>query len=237
MRKDPFVRLYLDTAHRPSAEPLLDTGLFVGLTTNPVILRRAGLGVDAIPAIHRWAVEAGCEEVFFQAWGRDPVALVERGRWLRALGPEVVVKVPASKAGAKACAQLAGEGVPTLLTAVHSAGQALVAAAAGARYLAPYLGKLDEAGRDGAAEIVAMQELLAATGGRTKVLLASVRDVPSMVALARRGVDCFTMAPAVAEQLFTDELTAQAVNVFEEAVGDDSGRRHGRRHETQPRAS
>jgi transaldolase len=212
------MQLYLDTADRSAAESLLATGLFAGLTTNPVILRRAGLGVDDIPEIHRWAVDAGCREVFFQAWGREAAGLTERGRRLRALGPQVVVKVPASKAGARACAQLSAEGVPTLLTAVHSAGQALVAAAAGATYLAPYLGKLADAGRDGVAEIVAMQELLAATGGRTKVLLASVRDVPSMVALARHGVDCFTMAPAVAEQLFTDELTARAVSDFEDAV-------------------
>jgi transaldolase len=224
------VRLYLDTADRSAAEALLETGLFTGVTTNPVILRRAGLGVEAIPKIYRWAVEADCAEVFFQVWGRDVAAMVDRGRRLRALGPQVVVKLPASKAGARACAQLATEGVPTLLTAVYSAGQALVAAAAGATYLAPYLGKLEEAGRDGVAEIVAMQEVLTASGADTKVLLASVRDVPSMVTMARHGVDCFTMAPAVAEQLFTDELTARAVSDFEAAVrGDPAHDQHAGR--------
>jgi TalC/MipB family fructose-6-phosphate aldolase len=212
------VRLYLDTADRAAAEELLATGLFAGLTTNPTILQRSGLGVADAPAVHAWATAAGAREVFFQAWGEETPTLVARGRELRALGPEVVVKVVASRAGAAACAQLAREGVPTLLTAVYAPAQALVAAAAGATYIAPYLGRLDDAGRDGLAEVTAMQEALAATGSATKILLASLRDVESMVTLARRGVDCFTIGLEVAEALFADELTAAAVAAFEDAA-------------------
>jgi transaldolase len=94
----------------------------------------------------------------------------------------------------------------------------VVAAAAGATYIAPYLAKLQEAGRDAVGEITAMQEVLAATGSPTRILLASIRDVASVVQLARHGVDHFTMGPTVAEQLFADELTAHAARVFEEAV-------------------
>ncbi len=207
----PVIRLYLDTADRAAAEPLLATGLFAGLTTNPTILRRAGLTGAAIPEIHRWATAAGAREVFFQVWGDDPVA---KGRELRKLGDEVVVKVVASLPGSAACARLSAEGVPTLLTAVYAPGQALVAAAAGATYVAPYLGRMTDAGRDGMADLLAMQEVLAGTG--TQILAASVRDVPSMVALARRGVRCFTFSPSVAHELFADRLTADAVRVFEE---------------------
>ncbi|WP_158510566.1 transaldolase family protein [Actinoplanes friuliensis] len=212
------LRLYADTADRSAAEGLLATGLFAGVTTNPTILRRAGSGVDDIPAIYRWATESGAREVFFQAWGEDTETLVERGRELRGLGDEVVVKLVASRAGTAACARLAADGVPTLLTAVYDPGQAMVAAAAGATYIAPYLRRLIAAGRDGHGDVLAMHELLAATGSGTKVLLASIPDVPSMVALARHGVDCFTMAPAIAEQFFADELTAEAVRTFEDAV-------------------
>lgn len=216
------MRLYLDTADRAAAEPLLATGIFAGLTTNPTILRRAGLSVTDIPQVHGWARAAGAREIFFQAWGEDPATLVDRGLRLRELGNRVVVKLVASRAGSAACAELAGRGVPTLLTAVYSPGQAMVAAAVGATYIAPYLGRLDDAGRDGHAEVMAMHEVLAATGAPTKVLLASIRDVPSMVALARVGVDCFTMAPAIAEQFFSDELTAAAVRVFEDAAGAET---------------
>jgi TalC/MipB family fructose-6-phosphate aldolase len=216
------VRLYLDTADRAAAEDLLRTGLFAGLTTNPTILQRSGLGVAHAPEIYGWAVAAGAREVFFQAWGEDADTLVERGERLRELGPEVVVKVPASRAGAAACARLAAHGAPTLLTAVYAPGQVLVAAAAGATYIAPYLGRLNDAGRDGIAEVTAMQEVLAATGASTKILLASVRDVPSMVTLARRGIDCFTIGPPVAEAFFAEHLTAAAVAAFEDAARETS---------------
>jgi transaldolase len=92
----------------------------------------------------------------------------------------------------------------------------MIAAAAGATYIAPYLGRMEDAGRDAMADVLAMQEILAGTG--TRILLASVRDVASMVALARRGVRCFTFSPAVAEQLFADELTAEAVRAFDAAA-------------------
>jgi TalC/MipB family fructose-6-phosphate aldolase len=206
------IKLYLDTADRAAAEPLLATGLFAGLTTNPAILRRAGLGVDAIPEIYRWATGAGAREVFLQAWGDD---LVGTGRKLRALGPEVVVKFSASIEGSTACATLAPQ-TPTLLTAVYNAGQALIAAAAGATYVAPYLGRMIDAGRAAMSDVIAMQEVLRDTG--TRILVASVRDVPSMVALARHGVECFTFGPPVAGQFFDDELTASAVMEFEEAA-------------------
>ena len=218
------VRLYLDTADRVAAEDLLATGLFAGVTTNPTILRRAERGVADIADIHRWALAAGAREVFFQAWGEDTATLVKRGTELRALGEEVVVKLVASRAGAAACAALATEGVPTLLTAVYDPVQAVVAAAAGATYVAPYLGQLAEAGHDAVGAVVAMQEALAATGSPTRILLASIRDVASVVELARHGVAHFTLGPAVAEQLFTDERTARAVQVFEDAVRETTGR-------------
>lgn len=216
------MHLYLDTADRSAAEDLLATGLFRGVTTNPTILQRASLGVADIPDIYRWATRSGAREVFFQAWGEDTATLVERGRRLRALGDEVVVKLVASRSGTAACARLSSEGVPTLLTAVYDPGQAIAAAAAGATYIAPYLRRLTAAGRDGLGDVLAMHELLTATGSGTKVLLASIPDVPSMVTLARHGVDCFTMAPAIAEQLFTDELTAAADEEFEQAVRETS---------------
>jgi TalC/MipB family fructose-6-phosphate aldolase len=216
------MRLYLDTADRAAAEPLLATGLFAGLTTNPTILDRAGLSVRDIDDVYGWARAAGAKEIFFQAWGDDADTMVERGRRLRALGPDVVVKVPASLAGAAACATLASEGIPTLLTAVYAPGQVMIAAAAGASYVAPYLGKLDDAGRNGIATVTAMQEVLQATGSDTKILLASVRDVPSMVALARRGVECFTMAAPVVEAFFDEELTASAVAVFDDVIAAGS---------------
>ncbi|MGA8210824.1 MAG: transaldolase family protein, partial [Nocardioidaceae bacterium] len=118
--------LYVDTADRDAAETLLATGLFAGLTTNPTILQRASRSVADIPDIYAWATGAGAREVFFQAWGRDTATLVERGRRLRDLGEEVVVKLVASRDGTAACARLSADGTPTLLTAVYDPAQAVV---------------------------------------------------------------------------------------------------------------
>jgi TalC/MipB family fructose-6-phosphate aldolase len=216
------VRLYLDTADRGAAESLMATGLFAGVTTNPTILQRASKSTADLEDIYRWAIDAGAREVFFQAWGTDATTLVERGHWLRELGPEVVVKFVATREGATACAALAAHGAPTLLTAIYDPGQAIVAAAARATYIAPYLGRMNDAGRQGIDEVVAMHEVLVGTGSSTKVLLASIRSVPDMVALARHGVDRFTMAPNVAEQFFTDPTTAEAARTFEDAVRETS---------------
>jgi len=212
------MRLYLDTADREAAEPLLATGLFAGVTTNPSILQRAGQGVDDIPDIYRWATTAGAGEVFFQSWGTDVDSLVGRAERLLDLGSNVILKFVANQAGASACRVFAGRGQRTLLTAIYDPGQAMIAAAAGATYIAPYLGRLNDGGRDGIAEVVTMQRVLTATGSATKVLLASIRSVSDMVSLARHGVDCFTMAPAVAHHFFTDPTTAAAAETFEEAV-------------------
>jgi transaldolase len=216
------MKLYVDTADRSAAESLLSTGLFAGVTTNPTILKRASKSVGDLPEIYRWAIDAGAREVFLQAWGEDPATLILRGQRLRDLGREVVVKFVATRAGATACAALAAKGIPTLLTAIYDPGQVIIAAAAGATYIAPYLGRLNDAGRQGIAEVVAMQEVLVATGSATKVLLASVRSVPDMVALARHGVDCFTMAPDVAEHFFIDPTTAEAARTFEDASRETS---------------
>lgn len=216
------MHLYLDTADQNAAEALLGTGLFTGLTTNPTILQQASRGLADLPDIYTWATACGVHEVFFQAWGEDPETLVECSRNLSAIGDEVVVKLVASRAGMAACAQLVAEGIPTLLTAVYNPGQAIIAAAAGATYIAPYLRRLTAAGRDGFADVLAMHQVLTGTGSTTKMLLASIPDVAAMVTLARQGVDRFTIPPPLAEQFFAEELTAEAAETFEKAVREAS---------------
>lgn len=213
-----MLRLYVDTASRDAAEPLLATGLFQGLTTNPTLLERNALRVADLPELYSWATAAGAREVFFQAWGDGVDELLACAQSLGEIGPRVVVKVPASRAGASAAARLAPGGTPVLLTAVYNAAQGLVAAAAGAQYVAPYLGRMDDVGKDGTAEVVAMHRALSAVGSPTNVLVASVRSLDTVVALAQQGVGCFALAPRVAEQLFREPLTAEAVEAFDAAA-------------------
>ncbi|SDJ05142.1 transaldolase family protein [Nonomuraea jiangxiensis] len=213
-----MLHLYVDSADRDQAGPLLSTGLFRGLTTNPLLLRRSGLVERDLPELYGWATGLGAQEVFLQTWGATYDHLVATGRRLRAIGPAVVVKAPATRQGCAAAATLAAEGVPVLLTAVYAAPQALLAAAAGATYLAPYVGRMADAGRPAIEEVTAMQRLLDATGGPTRVLAASLRTTADVVTLAGAGVRHFALAPAVAERLFGDPLTEAATAEFEAAA-------------------
>lgn len=208
---------YLDSADRSLAEPLLSSRVFAGLTTNPTLLRSAGIANGEIAALVDWASAAGADTVFVQAWGADAAALEASGRAIRQFGPHTVVKVPATQDGLEVTARLESAGIPVLVTAVYAARQVLPAMAAGAHFIAPYLGRMNDAGRDGFAEIAAMQRMIEASGSELKILVASLRTPADATRLAESGVSHFTVGPKVWDQFFDDELTAAAVETFEEA--------------------
>jgi transaldolase len=209
------MHFYLDTAFRAEAEPLLRSGLFAGLTTNPSILAGAGVLNRQIPELIQWAADAGAGTVFVQAWGATRAELEDRGAWIHSLGENLVVKVPATAAGVAAARTLAAGGVRVLLTAVYAREQALPAMAAGAEFLAPYLGRMNDAGRDGTGEIAAIQQCITAGASPLKLLVASLRETAQISALAQLGISHFTLTPATWHKFFADPLTAAAVGVFE----------------------
>lgn len=210
------MRLYLDSADRTALTPLLETGLFGGVTTNPLILHRAGVPLADVPALVEWILERCSGEVFVQTTADGVDEMVHEGRGLRRLSERLVVKIPAATAGLTAARRLADEGVPVLVTAVHHARQALLADAAGAAWIAPYLGRMDAAGRNGREHILRMQALLRGTG--TRVLVASIKDVEQVTDLAADGVDAFTIGPDVATKLLEEPLTEAAVAEFARVV-------------------
>jgi transaldolase len=212
-------RLFLDSADTATWEHLLPTGVFHGVTTNPLLLERAGVRCDVptLAALARRAAVLGAREIHLQAWGDDEDALVRTGEALAATAPgatAVLVKVPATVHGFRAAARLKATGCTITLTAVYNPGQLLAAAALGAAYAAPYLGRLDDAGRDGHATVSAMHEILKGTGAVTRLLVASLRGVEHVTELARRGLDTFTFGPEVAAALVTDDLTDEAAAAF-----------------------
>lgn len=209
-------RLYADSADVDAVAPLLRGRIVRGVTTNPTILERAGRGVDDIPELYAAWRDAGAEEIFFQSWGRDEATLERRARDILALGDRAVVKVPATAVGFPVAARLAAEGHPVLLTAVYAVPQALAAAAAGIDYIAPYLGRLQDAGHDGVAVIAAMRRQCDGSG--TEVLAASLRDPAALVALREVGVTCFTAHPSVLAATLVDDASDAAAAVFEQAA-------------------
>jgi TalC/MipB family fructose-6-phosphate aldolase len=213
-----MLRIYLDSADRDAVTALLATGLYAGVTTNPLILERAGVASVDIPAVHAWAVEAGAQEVFLQTWGADADAMVARAEQLAALGPRVILKVPAVPQGFSATARLTAAGHRVLVTAVYTVEQALMSEAAGASFIAPYVGRMDDAGLDGVATVLDMQRALAGVGASCEVLAASLRGPEPVRRLAEGGVPCFTLAPAVAASFLDHATSRDAAADFERAA-------------------
>ncbi|WP_196073427.1 transaldolase family protein [Nakamurella alba] len=210
-----MMSLYVDSAVRDEVEPLLATGLFRGMTTNPTLLHRAGLTGADLPAVYDWAVAAGSREVFVQAWGADAGAIEASGRKLRELGDATVIKVAATGAGLQAAAKLAADGIPVLVTVVYAVHQAVSAAAAGAQFLAPYVGRMADLGLAGREDTLQMHRILQSSGTGARVLAASVRSTADLVALAAGGVDAFALPVPVCRALLHDAHTETAAAAFD----------------------
>jgi transaldolase len=214
------LRLFLDTADREAYERWLPTGLFHGVTTNPTILERSSLrsDVSVLASLVEAALRHPIREVQAQCWGTETRRLVETGRALAAIDPRVVVKVPVTEDGIRAVREFHALGIRTTVTAVYASHQALTAAAAGADYVAPYFGRINDGGRDGLAVMAEMRAVLATAGNRTRLLVASLRNADDVARLAAAGCDTFTFGTAVAEGLFADADSAAASRAFEEAA-------------------
>lgn len=214
------LRLFLDTADREACERWFETGLFHGATTNPTILAASGVActIAALGALASDLFALGAAEMQAQTWGRSAETLLRHGRMIAAIDPRMVVKVPITRDGAVAASILKQEGIRVTLTAVYGAHQALSAAAIGADYAAPYLGRMNDAGRDGFDEILAMRAIVHQSGSAMRILVASLRQADDLARLARHGVDTFTFSPKVAAALFDDALTTAAAEAFEVAA-------------------
>ena len=216
----PNLRLYLDTADTAAWEKWLPTGMFYGVTCNPLLLERAGVACTptVLKSLAQQAFDLGMQEVHLQAWGDSTPALLNIGNLLSGFDQRIVVKVPATQPGTMAAKMLIRSGIPVTLTAVYSIRQVLIAAAIGASYVAPYLGRIDDTGRDGFAEVATMQQVLKGVRSTTRVLTASIRNVEDIPELAERGVDTFTFSEAIAQAFFEVPETIEATLDFERAA-------------------
>ena len=218
------LRLLLDSADPVAWAEWLPSGLFRGVTTNPTLLRRAGQActLEQLAALTAVAIEHGVQELHLQAWGADLLAC---GRALFRLAPgRIWVKLPITRAGATAARSLIAEGCPVTFTACYEPAQVLLAAALGAEYIAPYLGRIGDLGRDGHAELTRMQRIVEALSPAhsaaplapaLRLLVASLRSPDDLARLAAEGLDTFTISPEIAAALFAVAPTEAAADQFE----------------------
>ena len=218
------MRLYLDTADSAEWRELMPMGIFYGITTNPLLTARAGLIYTDISwkDLAQTAADLGAKEFHAQVYGNMDQALnfaeqiYEIGQ---TVGIECVIKIPLSVDGISMVPKIKSMGGKILLTACYDAKQMITATALEADYIAPYFGRMKEAGLDAMAHLRAMKEM--SQNGSCRTLVASLRSAQQMVEIAQLGHDCFTISPTVARDLFQSDLTDVAVANFEQsAVGE-----------------
>lgn len=206
--------LYLDSADLGELRTCLPHPVIHGVTTNPTLLRRVGITRDAATGLLQAAIELGAKQVQAQVTATTTDAMLDDAeRWLRPFDRgQLVVKIPATREGLRAGAQLSARGVPVTYTAVYAPEQAHFAAQLGAAYAAPYLGRLEDAGADGLALIAQMQALV--QGSATRLLVASVRTREAYLALLRLGVGAITIPPRLFAELIDHAATLAAERGF-----------------------
>ncbi|MDB5999553.1 MAG: transaldolase, partial [Rhizobacter sp.] len=194
--------LYLDSADLAELRTCLPHPVIHGVTTNPTLLLRAGVKRNGLTALLHDCLDLGARQVQAQVHSADADRMLDEARALAAeFDPgQLVVKIPATRDGLLAGAELAAAGLPITYTAVYAPEQAHFAALLGAAYAAPYLGRLEDSGINGLALIAQMQSLITQSGAATRLLVASVRSRAAYLSLLALEVGAITIPP----RLFAD---------------------------------
>lgn len=206
------MKFFIDTADLAEISSLAALNFVDGVTTNPSLIMKSGRPVHEIIA-EICRLVAG--PVSAEVTATDFEGMLREGRLLCRLAPNVTVKLPLTPEGLRACRRLTDEGVMVNVTLCFSPGQALLAAKAGAAFVSPFVGRLDDIGHDGMALIADILTILRNYPGlKTEVLVASVRSPAHVVAAAKLGAPVVTMPPSVLRQLFRHPLTDSGLAAF-----------------------
>lgn len=198
------MKIFLDTANLESIRKFNDMGLLDGITTNPSLMsKEGGNPKDAMAEITK--IIKG--DVSLEVLSTEYSGMLDEGRNLRNYGDNVVVKVPMTPDGLKACKALTAEGIPVNVTLIFSSNQAVLAAKAGAKYVSPFIGRLDDIGQDGMLLIKEIKTIFSNYNFGTQILVASIRHPLHVVDAAKIGADVVTLPPGVLDKMLKHPLT------------------------------
>lgn len=187
------MKFFIDTANIDQIKEAKDLGILDGVTTNPSLMAKEGIsGEKNIIKHYKTICELVNGDVSAEVISTDFKGIVEEGKKLADLHPNIVVKVPMIKEGIKAISYFTENGIRTNCTLVFSAGQAILAAKAGATYLSPFIGRIDDTSWDGMALITQISNIYYLQGYATEVLAASIRNPLHIVKAAEAGADVVT---------------------------------------------
>ncbi len=205
------MKLFLDTADVDEIRDAAALGVIDGVTTNPSLVARTGRPLEQVAVEICNLIEG---PVSLEVVSVEASAMIEEGRRLAALHPNVVVKLPIIREGLKALKVLSGEGIKVNVTLIFTPLQALLAAKNGAAYVSPFVGRLDDITHDGMGLVSDIIEVFDAYGFDTEVLVASIRHPLHLLAAAKLGADVATIPYAVLQQILRHPLTDTGLEKF-----------------------
>ena len=209
------MKFFIDTANLKDIKEANDLGILDGVTTNPSLMAKEGItGAENIIAHYVKICELVDGDISAEVISTDLAGMIAEGERLAALHPQIVVKIPMIKEGIKAIKYFSDKGIKTNCTLVFSAGQALLAAKAGATYVSPFIGRLDDISTDGMALIAEIKLIYDNYGYETQILAASVRHVMHILNCAKIGADVITGPLSAIEGLLKHPLTDSGLATF-----------------------
>jgi len=209
------MKFFIDTANLDQIKEAQDLGVLDGVTTNPSLMAKEGItGSENILNHYKAICEIVEGDVSAEVIATDFEGMVKEGEALAALHPQIVVKLPMIKDGVKACKYFSDKGIRTNVTLVFSPGQALLAAKAGATYVSPFIGRLDDISTDGLNLIAEIRLIYDNYGFATEILAASVRHTMHVIDCAKIGADVMTGPLSSIEGLLRHPLTNSGLAKF-----------------------
>jgi len=205
------MKFFVDTAEIKEIAELSDLGMVDGVTTNPSLIMKSGRDILEVT---REICDLVSGPVSAEVVATEADAMIAEGRKLAKIADNIAVKVPLTWAGLKACKVLSGEGNMVNVTLCFSANQALLAAKAGATFISPFIGRLDDINLDGMDLIADIRTIYDNYGFETEILAASIRTVNHVTQSALIGADVITAPPAVIKKLADHPLTKAGLDAF-----------------------
>ena len=209
------MKIFLDTADIEEVAKHFLTGLINGVTTNPTLIRKSGCNPDHV---YQELTDIGVQDISMEVYGSAQKMLDEGIRLFNLFGEVTTIKLPMTRCGLMACKELSRRGIRTNVTLIFSIPQAILAAKAGATYVSPFVGRLDDQQVAGLEVVRGIAGLYAQKGVPTKVLAASIRNVHRAVRSFYNGADIVTMPPSVFEGMYNHILTDAGLEIFDNDI-------------------
>ena len=209
------MKFFIDTANLAQIQEAHDLGILDGVTTNPSLMAKEGIrGSDNIRAHYKAICDIVDNNVSAEVIATDFDGIMKEGKELAKIDDKIVVKVPMIRDGVKAIKKFSSEGIRTNCTLVFSAGQAILAAKAGAGYVSPFIGRLDDVSQDGLELIAQLRQIYDNYAFETEILAASVRHAMHLIKCAEIGADVATCPLNVITGLLKHPLTDSGLEKF-----------------------